>query len=208
MRILTLVSLLLLLAGTSAAQSSISAADAPDVIVTHAGWHKDVYIPGLLDDPMQANQQHADLERDQKILMKENKNRARSGQTQLPPLASKISSNPNDPGRSVNYIYEAKVKNTGQKTIRMISWVYSFIDPATESEVSQRRFTSTVDIRPGKSANVAGISTTPPIRVVHASKSSKETRDKYAERVTLDRIEYADGSFWQRPELGVSNTKP
>ena len=198
MRALILLSLGLLIAGSASAQPSLSAVDAPDVKVTDANWRRELHIPGLLEDPMQANEDHAQFERNQKILMRENKTRARSGQNQLPPLTSKISVDANEPGRELNYVYEAKVKNTGKKTIRVIVWVYSFIDPDSGTEVGQRRFTTAVNLSPRKSTTLAGVSTTPPIRIIKLAKSDREAQARYSEQIILERIEYEDGTFWQR----------
>ncbi len=199
MRFVTLVFVTLLSTAACLAQKAITSADAPNLIVTEAGWHKEVYVPELLEDPMNANQQHADLERDQKLIMRENKTRVRSGQNQIPAPQPRISDGPNKEGRSVAYIYEAKVKNTGNKIIRSISWIYSFNESGTTSQADARRFTTEVNLRPGKVVTLAGASTTPPGRVVQVSKTKSEGSAKYDQHIIIDRIEFEDGSNWQRP---------
>jgi len=200
MKILNLLLMGLLLASTASAQALSSSADAPDVTVIRINWHKDIYVPALYDDPMSANQEHDDLKREQKAIRKENAIRIQQGQSPLALPTKEIASSTREipPGPSVNYVYEAKIKNTGVKTIRAIVWEHSLFDPATRVEVGHHRFTSNVRIRAGKDANLIGLSTTPASSVVQATKSSKEIPDKYAERVVINRIEYDDGSFWQR----------
>jgi hypothetical protein len=104
-----------------------------------------------------------------------------------------------DPGpSSVKYSYEARIKNEGAKTIRMVVWTYSFVDRATGLEVGQRRLTSPTSAPPGGTVNLVVMSTTRPVRVVQAAKPNNEKKHKYLERVTIDRVEYDDGTVWQR----------
>src|SRR5437660_6065729 len=115
MKCLKLFLLVLLLVTAANAQTSLAPTDAPGLTVLQAKWHKSVYIPALYDDPMQVNQQQDDLRIEKKIITKENKIRISGGQSPLPTPTKEImsSSQEETPGRSVNYIYEAKVKNTG-----------------------------------------------------------------------------------------------
>jgi hypothetical protein len=226
MKVLHLLLPGLLLASAASAQTSSNppAADAPDVTVAQFRWHQEVFVPALYEDPMRINQDQRDLEREQKATARENVDRAKMGQTQIPLPTKKIAANMpvgstpmgvplgdepagnrnlparSDPGASsVHYVYEAKIKNTGVKTIRTIVWQYILFDPETEIEVGRHHFTGRVSVRVGKTANLVGRSKTPPTRVVEVTKSGKELRGKYSERVMIDRVEYGDGSFWQRP---------
>ncbi len=79
MRSLTSLAFALLLAVNASAQAPSEPAAAPDVEVSKVGWQKEKYVPALYDDPMRANQEHADLERDQKETIRQNESRNRSG---------------------------------------------------------------------------------------------------------------------------------
>ena len=226
MKLLNLLFPGLLVVGTASAQvpSPPAPAEAPTVTVTRISWRQEVFVPALYDDPMRVNQERDELERDQRATAKENADRAKQGQTPIPTPTKKIAANTpvgstpmgtplgdepagnqslparTEPGvSSVHYIYEAKVKNTGAKTIRGIVWRYLLYDPETNVEVGNHRFGGAVNIRPDKTASLIARSRTTPTSVVHATKSDKELRTKYTERVVIDRIEYDDGSFWQRP---------
>lgn len=225
MKVLHLLLPGLLLASTASAQTSPTPApaDAPGVTVAEFRWRREVFVPALYEDPMRINQDRADLERDQKAQARENIDRARQGQTPIPQPTKKIASNTpvgstpmgtplgdepagnrnlparKDPGvSSVHYLYEAKIKNTGVKTIRTLVWDYILFDPETEFEAGRHRFIGRVSVRAGKTATLVGRSRTPPTRIVQATKSSKELPGKHAERVVVDRIEYDDGTFWER----------
>ena len=223
--------LLVVSAASTQAQTQTNPApvDAPTVTVTRISWRQDVFIPALYDDPMRINQDHDDLVRDQKAQALSNIERAKQGQTPIPTPTKKVAANTpvgstpmgvplgdepagnrnlpaqSDPGAStLHYVYEAKIENTGVKTIRTIVWQYLFFDPGTEAEVGRHLFTGKVNIRAGKTASLVARSRTPPTRVVQATKSSKESVNKFAERVVIDRLEYDDGSFWQRPSSNAS----
>jgi len=220
-----LIAVVLLAVSPTLAQSPAKATSGEDLItVTKISWHQEVFIPALYEDPMHINQDRDELERDQKANSQLNAQRAKQGQTPIPqpnkkvaanvpvgstpmgvPLGDEPSGNKNLPSRpdpgpsSRHYVYEAKIKNNSDKAIRTIAWIYSFQDSET-GEVNAHRFLSKVDLRPGKTGDLKARSSTPPSRVVSATKSDKETQRKLNERVLIDRIEYADGSFWQRPE--------
>lgn len=223
---LYLILMALTVAGAAHAQapSNTATTDSPAVTVTQVSWRKEVFIPALYEDPMTINQDQRELERDQKATIRANADRARQGQNPLPIPGKKIASNepvgstpmgvalgeepagnrnlpargPADPA-SVRYIYEAKVKNTSEKTIRAIFWTYSLVDKETQALVGRHRFRSNVTIRGGKSGSLTVRSKTPPISVVDAAKPSTKNETRYAESVTIDRIEYADDTFWQPP---------
>jgi hypothetical protein len=226
MKVLHLLLPALLLVGTASAQvpSKPDTVDAPTVTVTQISWRQEVFVPALYDDPMRINQDRDDLERDQKATAKANVQRAAMGETPIPLPTKKIASNTpvgstpmgtpigdepagnrnlpaqSDPGASsVHYLYEAKIKNTGVKTIRAIVWEYYLFDPDNEVEVGRHRFTGNITVRPSKTVNLVGRSKKPPTGVVEVTKSSKGLQTKYHERVLIQRVEYDDGTFWQRP---------
>lgn len=226
MKALNLLMLALVFAGTARAQDSSAptSTNAPTVTVTQVSSRKEVFIPALYEDPMVINQDQRELERDQKATIRANADRAKQGQEPLPIPGKKIASNTpvgstpmgtplgdepagnrnlpasTDPGpSSVYYIYEAKIKNTGEKTIRAIFWTYLLIDKETQAVVGRHRFRSNVTIRVGKTANLVARSKNPPAAVVSAKKQSKPAESRYAESVTIDRIEFTDQTFWELP---------
>lgn len=226
MRVLQIIFPGLLLVGTAAAQlpAKPDTVDAPTVTVTQISWRPEVFIPALYDDPMRINQDQRDLERDQRAQKLANADRVKMGEAPIPTPTKKIASNTpvgstpmgtplgdepagnrnlpaqTDPGpSSVHYTYKATIRNTGVKTIRAIVWEYSFFDPDTQVEVGRHRFTRNITVRSGKTANLVGHSTKAPTGVVEVKKSGKELQSKYHERVVIQRIDYEDGTFWQRP---------
>jgi len=224
MKLLSSLFLMMFLTGIASAQSSsaVESSSTSSVNVLEISWRKEVFIPALYDDPMRANQDRDDLERDRKATAAENSTRAKTGQTALPTPTKKIASNTpvgstpmgvpigdepagnrNLPSRpepgpsSVYYLYKARVKNIGEKDIRTIRWQYSLTDRATGEVVGTHSFTTPVNLRAGKTVDLIGKSRTMPTRVVDAKTTDKELRGKYLEKVNIEVIEYSDGQTWQ-----------
>lgn len=201
MKVLSFFLLGLLLMVAVSAQTPTGPTDVPGLTVTRFNWHKDVYVPALYDDPMNPNQEQADLKREQKAISKANVIRVQQGQAPLPLPTREIVASKRSipPGPSVNYLYEAKVKNTGDKTIKMIVWEYLLFDPETDVQIGRHQFIDASKIRPGKSATLVGSTAAPPTGILQVKKDGKEASNKFTERVVIHRIEYDDGSSWQRP---------
>jgi hypothetical protein len=210
-----MISLLLglLSVGSAAAQTPASAAmasspsvtsalDPPDVTVVQFKWQKEIYIPALYEDPLQPAQEHAALEREQKATIKDNAVRAKMGEDPrpLPVRAAKnTGTGHGSQSSSVSYRYEVRIRNTGAKTIRGVVWEYTLLDPETEVQVGYHRFSTTVNLPAGKTLTLVERSSAQPTGIVSANKPGKEVHNKYTERVSINRLEYSDGSAWQRP---------
>jgi len=224
MKILSLLFVTMVLGGTAFAQaaSNSKAPEGPPITVIEINWRQEVFVPALYDDPMRANQDRDDLERDRKATAVENATRAKQGQAALPTPTKKIASNTpvgstpmgvpigdepagnrnlpakTDPGlSSVHYLYKAKVKNTGEKDIRVIRWQYLLADRTSGAVIGSHSFTTVINLRSGRTIDLIGRSKTSPASVVDVRNSDKESRGKYAERVIIESVEYADGSNWQ-----------
>ena len=215
MKALILLTLLFLPAAVASAQPPTGTVVAPDVTVAQLKWRLEVNNPALTEDPMRANDEQRDWLRAQKETNRQNAARERAGQTALPPpsraigvtqpVSSEIANETTAPKRNlggdkppgIEYVYEAKVSNTGTKAIRALVWEYVLTDPETQREVGRHSFTSRVNIRPGKSEKLVGRSASPPAQVVNVSKSNKQERGQYVESLNIQRIEYADGTAWQ-----------
>jgi hypothetical protein len=77
-----------------------------------------------------------------------------------------------------------EVKNTGEKAIKALSWDYLFEDVSKDGKLRRESFKSKKDIAPGD------------IAILTKSGRSKGRNAK----AEITRIEYADGSFWERPQ--------
>lgn len=198
MKILNTVLSVLILAAAVSAQMPPDLSGAPDLEVVKLKWHRAVRNPALDEDPFRANDEQREFERDLRINSRRNRDRAAEGK---PVVATSRPQRPVETAShapSERYVYSVKIKNTGAKTIRTLEWEYVFYEPKTQEEVGRHRYTSNVNLRPGKTGEVVGESTSTPTGVVDVSKAGKELRDQYSEKVVIHRVEYSDGSSWQR----------
>jgi len=199
MKTLSLMLLLFLLVDASSAQNSSTLSNPPDVAVLEKNWRLEIRDPALDDDPFRANDDHDSTVRAQRENDRMNAIRIKKGSNPEPyvPPAWPIGIILQAP--SSTYIYSVKIRNTGAKTIRVLVWEYMFIEPDTQKEVGNHRYTSKVNIHPSKCGNVVERSVSPPNMIIDAGNVGKKLREQLSERVVIHRIEYADGSFWQRP---------
>jgi len=97
------------------------------------------------------------------------------------------------------YRYKVQLRNDGAKTIKTIDWDYVFLDPDTRQEVARHQFTSDETIKPGQSKELVVFYLTPPVNTVSAKQLGQKNPLPYQEQVLLTRIQFSDGSIWQRP---------
>jgi hypothetical protein len=102
------------------------------------------------------------------------------------------------------YAYRIKVQNEHTKAVEIIFWEYQFHDPASPDVVARRQFLCGVSIPPGKGKDLEGFSLSGPSDVVNV-----KTLDSggFKENVVINRIEYADGTIWQRKTWNLAEVK-
>lgn len=201
----TLVLVLLMLAPAAAAAQEAAAAakgDSHGVSVVKTRWHKRVYNPALDEDPMAGARDYRILEQQRREVRRVNTTRVQRGQKEMPmPMQTDQSVAVLPPNETTTYyLYEAKVVNTGAKKIRSLVWTYVLLDHETAREVGRHNFESKVGIGAGKSAGLSAWSTQPPATVVDASKAGRKSREQFAERVDIQRVQYDDGTVWEREQ--------
>lgn len=97
------------------------------------------------------------------------------------------------------FSYRAKLKNTSNKVVEILFWEYEFTEPAATAAVSRRQFLCATGLKPGQGKELKGFSLSGPSDVISIDALSKSGTDsKFQEKVLINRIEYADGSIWQR----------
>jgi hypothetical protein len=109
-----------------------------------------------------------------------------------------IRSRPPAPPR-YTFHYKVSVTNTSEKTIRAIDWDYIFFSSNTQSETGRLEFTNEEKIGPGKSKELHVMARKPPAKTVSVYALDKSERQGLDGQVVVMRIEYTDGSVWQRP---------
>ena len=102
------------------------------------------------------------------------------------------------------YLYRIKVQNTSPKAAEIVFWEYRFVDPANPELIARRQFLCGVNIAASKSKDLEGFSLSGPSDVV----SVKTLADNaFKEDVLINRVEYSDGSIWQRNGWNLTEVK-
>ena len=91
--------------------------------------------------------------------------------------------------------YRVSLKNTGIKIVKAVVWDYQASDTDQFNDAVHRQFRCTAKMKPNQSQRFEGFSVLPPTRVITAAGDKS-----FSERVILNRIEYTDGTSWQRAE--------
>lgn len=105
------------------------------------------------------------------------------------------------------YEYRVKFRNGGAAAVEVLFWEYQFTDNSNASNVARRQFLCGVDIKPGKEKEVVSFSVSGPSNVVSAGSLANESGPAYAEKVVVNRVEYADGTIWQRKDWNFLEVK-
>ena len=199
-RAVSLLFLCLLGGVCAAAQTPSATASAPppappDLVVLQKKWQTHVRNPALDADPFDANEEFEDARQAQRVNDIRNAIRARGNEAREPPPVRTTKIGSPDSRQIMTYVYRAKVKNTGAKTIRVIEWGYTFLDPDTHQEIGRHLYTAKVKLRPGKDNELIGRSAKPQTSTVNVKNAGKSL----GEQVVIYRVEYEDGSTWQPP---------
>lgn len=104
------------------------------------------------------------------------------------------------------FAYKIKVQNTAKKEVEIVFWEYQFHDPADPSLVARRQFLCGVSIPGEKSKELEGFSLSGP-GVVNVSTLANKSENPFKEKVLINRVEYTDGSIWQRNGWSLAEVK-
>src|SRR5215203_825205 len=102
------------------------------------------------------------------------------------------------------YAYRIKVQNPGTKIVEIVFWEYQFRDPANPELVARRQFLCGVNIAAGKGKELEGFSLSGPSDVVNVKTLGTNA---FKENVMINRVEYSDGSMWQRKTWNLAEVK-
>jgi hypothetical protein len=203
MKYFSLVLLLALTATVSSAQSSISS-DPPAAEVTRFSWSKERI--GWEKDPFGGPVENFDEVRVRTRNEKRIEDAKRGGSAGADKVrreakadAANIAAKRKDTRSRYVFVYKATVKNSSNKAIKSIDWDYIFLERGTETEIGRQQFTSEEKISPGKTKELTVTLTKPPTQTISLTALNNHEREALQGQVVLVRIDYADGTSWQRP---------
>ena len=108
------------------------------------------------------------------------------------------------PGSKI-YVYRLQVKNASAKVVKSFAWEYQ---PSTEPDPLDRQFFCVVKTKPNESKEIELFGPLAPSRVVDASKAGDKSAKRSDAGVIINKIEYMDGSIWQRPGWNPKTFRP
>jgi hypothetical protein len=103
------------------------------------------------------------------------------------------------------YAYRIKVQNASTKLVEIVFWEYQFQDPANPETMARRQFLCGVNISAGKGKELEGFSLSGPSDVVDVK--TLNSGGAFKENVVINRIEFSDGTIWQRKAWNLAEVK-
>jgi len=211
MRILLLLPLLLMQASTS--QTLQNAEEGVPVLVT--GFR-------LVKDRKPAENAVAVTAAPVRAVIDANKNSARDRRTNSPagerdPNADtldgrgaeleRIVQESREPQPVDGFTYSMKVQNGSGKVVQILFWEYQFREVANPANVTRRQFLCSAKINPEKAKELQVFTLLGPSNVVSVKSLVKGSANQFEEGVLINRVEFADGTFWQRKGWDVNELK-
>ncbi len=98
------------------------------------------------------------------------------------------------------YTYRVKIQNASSKVIEILFWEYQFKETANPSIISRRQFLCGVIMKPGKDREIQAFSLSGPTDVISVNSLGDKSKNVFQENVVINRVEYSDGSIWQRKD--------
>jgi len=96
------------------------------------------------------------------------------------------------------YTYQVKIQNVSAKVIRNVFWEYEFTQVGNATNVTHRKFMCGGDIKPDRQRELEIFSLVGPSEVINVKTLDKGPGDRFRAAVFINRVEYNDGTFWQR----------
>jgi len=105
------------------------------------------------------------------------------------------------------YAYRIKVQNASTKVAEIVFWEYQFLDPSNPQLIARRQFLCGVSIPAGKGKELEGFSLSGPSEVVNVKTLEANATSPFKENVLINRVEYSDGSIWERKGWNLVEVK-
>lgn len=197
------IPLMLLLGLFPQAQTPITSTDEAPVKVVSIKWSKDRQVPA--EDNGGSAPQAA--------MIPQNKNFERNRRANVPPgerdpnldtidgrsaALDKAVRDSRAPKPVYGFTYRAIIHNGSLRPIEIVFWEYQFRAAPDDAPLLRRQFLCAVAVKPEKNQELLAFSLSGPHDVVSVDMLSKKAANPGTEKVVINRIEFADGSIWQR----------
>ena len=102
------------------------------------------------------------------------------------------------------YSYKIKVQNPTSQAVDILFWEYQFIDRSDPQNVTRRQFLCVANLKAGQQKEIQALSLNGPTDVVSIESLANNAANPFGEKILINRIEYGDGSIWQRKDWRFS----
>ncbi len=97
------------------------------------------------------------------------------------------------------FSFLVKLQNQSTRVVEIVFWEYQFIDAINPANSARRQFLCGVNIKPDKAKELHAFGLSGPSEVVSVGTLANKA-NAFQEKVVVNRVEYADGSIWQRKD--------
>lgn len=211
-----LLILLLLLVPLVQAQEPVANGDGPPLVVLNSKWVRDRQpVDNAVSASASVPPQPA-ITRESKNFEKQKRINAPAGDRdptldtvdarageleRINQLARSAQDKPTIPG----FTYQLKVQNGGTKVTQNVFWEYRFREIANPSNQVSRQFICSVKIKPSQEKSLEVFSRLGPSEVIDVKSLGKKS--EFESAVLINRVEFSDGTFWQRKDWEVNQLK-
>ena len=105
------------------------------------------------------------------------------------------------------FTYQARIQNDSSKAVKTVFWEYQFKEKANASNVSRRQFVCTAKVKPQKTKDLELFSLIGPAGVVSVGSLANKTAKDFDESALINRVEFEDGTTWQRKNWNFDEVK-
>lgn len=212
----TLLLLLFLLMFVSPVQNSAQSDDGSSVVVTGYKWTRTRQTIEKLDP--------GGISPAQSVFLPGNRNYERNARINAPmgardPKADSTDARAAELEKSVQsarapqpksvdgFSYRVKIQNASQKVIEVLFWEYQFTETANPNATARRQFLCAVKIKPDKDKELQAFSLSGPSDVISVESLANKSGNLFQEKIVINRVEYADGSIWQRKDWNFAEVR-
>src|SRR5688572_15713889 len=105
------------------------------------------------------------------------------------------------------FTYQTKVQNNSTKPVAVVFWEYQFREKGNPTILSRRQFVCQAKLKPAKARDFEIFTLAAPSSVVSVKTLSKKSEPSFDESVIINRVEFEDGSTWQRKDWNYDDVK-
>jgi hypothetical protein len=105
------------------------------------------------------------------------------------------------------FTYQVRIQNNSARIIKAVFWEYQFKEKANPGNLSRRQFVCRVSVKPEKTKDLEIFTLNPPTGVISVGTLVNKPSSEFDESVIINRLEYEDGSVWQRKDWNFEDVK-